>query len=98
MTAAAVQTSDTPNLDAIKARQRTAWSSGDYAVVGTTLQIVGETLCEAMDIRQDNVCSTSPPVTATRRSPPRAAGATSFLPTTCRHCSNGRATVQRQSV
>ena len=39
------------DLEAIKTRQRGAWSSGDYAVVGTTLQIVGETLCEAMDLR-----------------------------------------------
>lgn len=36
---------------AIKARQQAAWSSGNYAVVGTTLQIVGETLCEALDLR-----------------------------------------------
>jgi ubiquinone/menaquinone biosynthesis C-methylase UbiE len=36
---------------AIKAKQQTAWSSGDYAVIGTTLQIVGETLCEAVDLR-----------------------------------------------
>jgi SAM-dependent methyltransferase len=40
-----------PNLAAIKARQQGAWSSGDYAVVGTTLQIVGEELCEALDLR-----------------------------------------------
>lgn len=39
------------DLDAIKSRQHGAWSSGDYAVVGTTLQIVGEQLCEALDIR-----------------------------------------------
>jgi ubiquinone/menaquinone biosynthesis C-methylase UbiE len=39
------------DLAALKARQRTAWSTGDYAVVGTTLQIVGETLCEAMELR-----------------------------------------------
>jgi ubiquinone/menaquinone biosynthesis C-methylase UbiE len=38
-------------LEAIKARQQAAWSSGDYAVVGTTLQIVGEELCEALDVR-----------------------------------------------
>ena len=31
--------------------QQGAWSSGDYAVVGTTLQIVGEELCEALDLR-----------------------------------------------
>ena len=39
------------DLAALKARQQGAWSSGDYAVVGTTLQIVGEELCEALDIR-----------------------------------------------
>ncbi len=39
------------DLGAMKARQHAAWSSGDYAVVGTTLQIVGETLCEALDLR-----------------------------------------------
>lgn len=39
------------DLKALKARQQTAWSSGDYAVIGTTLQIVGETLCEALDVR-----------------------------------------------
>jgi len=40
-----------PDLAALKARQQGAWSSGDYAVVGTTLQIVGEELCEALDLR-----------------------------------------------
>jgi ubiquinone/menaquinone biosynthesis C-methylase UbiE len=40
-----------PDLEAVKARQQSAWSSGDYAVIGTTLQIVGEELCEALDIR-----------------------------------------------
>src|SRR5215212_11157824 len=39
------------DLAAVKARQQGAWSSGDYAVVGTTLQIVGESLCEALDLR-----------------------------------------------
>jgi len=39
------------NLDAVKARQQATWSDGDYAVIGTTLQIVGESLCEAVDIR-----------------------------------------------
>jgi SAM-dependent methyltransferase len=38
------------DLEALKARQQGAWSSGDYAVVGTTLQIVGEQLCETLDI------------------------------------------------
>jgi SAM-dependent methyltransferase len=40
-----------PDLQALKARQHGAWSSGDYAVIGTTLQIVGEELCEALDLR-----------------------------------------------
>ena len=40
-----------PALQALKSRQRAAWASGDYAIVGTTLQIVGEELCEALDIR-----------------------------------------------
>ena len=40
-----------PDLSAVKSRQQGAWSSGDYAVVGTTLQIVGEQLCETLDIR-----------------------------------------------
>jgi SAM-dependent methyltransferase len=40
-----------PDLGALKSRQQGAWSSGDYAIVGTTLQIVGETLCEALDLR-----------------------------------------------
>jgi ubiquinone/menaquinone biosynthesis C-methylase UbiE len=39
------------DLKAMNARQHGAWSSGDYAVVGTTLQIVGEELCEALDVR-----------------------------------------------
>jgi len=40
-----------PDLAVIKTRQKAAWSSGNYAVVGTTLQIVGEELCEALDLR-----------------------------------------------
>jgi ubiquinone/menaquinone biosynthesis C-methylase UbiE len=38
---------------ALKSRQQTAWASGDYAVIGTTLQIVGEQLAEACDLRWD---------------------------------------------
>jgi ubiquinone/menaquinone biosynthesis C-methylase UbiE len=40
-----------PDLASLKARQHSAWSAGDYAVVGSTLQIVGEQLCEALDLR-----------------------------------------------
>jgi len=36
---------------AIKARQQAMWASGDFAVIGTTLQIVGELLSEAADVR-----------------------------------------------
>src|ERR1044071_4064436 len=39
------------DLDAIKAKQRATWASGDYGTIGTTLQIVGESLCEAVDLR-----------------------------------------------
>ena len=39
-----------PDLAALKTRQQVAWSSGNYAIVGTTLQIVGEQLCEALDL------------------------------------------------
>ena len=35
----------------LEARQQVAWPTGNYAVVGTTLQIVGEQLCESMDLR-----------------------------------------------
>ena len=41
------------DLTAVKTRQQTAWASGDYAVIGTTLQIVGEQLAEACDLRCD---------------------------------------------
>src|SRR6187397_3260127 len=41
----------TPDYAAIKQRQQATWGAGDYAVIGTTLQIVGETLCEAIDLR-----------------------------------------------
>lgn len=42
-----------PDYTAIKQRQQTVWASGDYAVVGTRLQIVGELLAEAIDLRAD---------------------------------------------
>jgi ubiquinone/menaquinone biosynthesis C-methylase UbiE len=38
-------------LTAVKARQQATWASGDFAVIGTTLQIVGELLCEGIDLR-----------------------------------------------
>jgi SAM-dependent methyltransferase len=42
-----------PDFTAIKQRQQATWASGDYAAIGTTLQIVGETLAEAADVRAD---------------------------------------------
>jgi SAM-dependent methyltransferase len=39
------------DLAAVKSRQQVAWSTGDYAIIGTTLQQVGESLCEALDLR-----------------------------------------------
>ena len=43
-----------PDYAAIKSKQNAAWASGDYARIGTTLQIVGENLAEAMDLRPDS--------------------------------------------
>jgi SAM-dependent methyltransferase len=40
-----------PDYAAIKQRQQATWAAGDYAVIGTTLQIVGERLCEAIDVK-----------------------------------------------
>jgi ubiquinone/menaquinone biosynthesis C-methylase UbiE len=40
-----------PDFAAIKSRQQATWSAGDYAVIGITLQLVGERLCEAVDLR-----------------------------------------------
>ena len=48
------QTVATPDFGAIKSKQNAAWASGDYARIGTTLQIVGESLAEAMDLRPDS--------------------------------------------
>lgn len=39
------------DLATLKSRQQAAWASGDYAVIGTTLQLVGEQLAEACDLR-----------------------------------------------
>lgn len=49
----AVISTSVPDLVAIKSRQQATWAAGNYAVVGTTLQIVGEDLCEALDLRAD---------------------------------------------
>ena len=46
----AMRADTAPNLAAIKTKQQATWASGDFAVIGTTLQIVGETLAEAVDV------------------------------------------------
>ena len=44
------------DLETIKWRQQTTWASGDYGRIGVRLQLVGESLCEAVDVRSsDNV-------------------------------------------
>lgn len=40
-----------PDYAAIKKRQQAIWAAGDYAMIGITLQVVGEQLCEAVDVR-----------------------------------------------
>ena len=39
------------DLRAIKQHQQAGWASGDYAAIGTTLQLAGELLAEACDLR-----------------------------------------------
>jgi ubiquinone/menaquinone biosynthesis C-methylase UbiE len=51
MTTASISTTTGPDLAAVKTKQQAMWASGDFAVIGTTLQIVGESLCEAIDLR-----------------------------------------------
>jgi ubiquinone/menaquinone biosynthesis C-methylase UbiE len=51
---AVTQSHAAPDYTAIKSKQNVAWSSGDYAKIGITLQIVGETLAEEMDLSPDS--------------------------------------------
>ena len=73
-----------PDYDAIKTRQQATWSSGDYAVIGTTLQIVGETLCEAVDIaageRRARRRGRQRQRVARRRTPRRDVTASDYVP------------------
>jgi SAM-dependent methyltransferase len=41
----------TPDLTAVKGRQQRMWASGDFAQIGVTITLVGETICEAVDVR-----------------------------------------------
>jgi SAM-dependent methyltransferase len=57
----AVETRSTPqtkpsladDFASFKQMQQATWASGNFAVIGTTLQIVGERLAEAADVRAD---------------------------------------------
>lgn len=82
--------SATPSADdvaAVKSRQQATWASGDYSVIGTTLQVVGENLCEASTPRPDGRSSMLRLATAARRVLPRAVAAKSPRPTTSDRCS-----------
>jgi ubiquinone/menaquinone biosynthesis C-methylase UbiE len=45
------QSDASPDYAVIKQKQQATWASGDFAIIGVTLQIVGESLAEAADIR-----------------------------------------------
>ena len=45
------EVTNAPDFGAIKSKQQVAWGTGDYSAVGVTLQIVGERLCETLDLR-----------------------------------------------
>ncbi len=63
------------------------WASGDFGIIGTTLQIVGESLCEAVDLRSGSLVLDVAAGNGNCARRPRAAGATSSPPTTCLSCS-----------
>lgn len=54
MQATNVTPSSAPDFDAIKTKQRAAWSSGDYSRIGSTLQLVGENLAETLAVAPDS--------------------------------------------
>jgi ubiquinone/menaquinone biosynthesis C-methylase UbiE len=43
------------DLGAVKKKQQATWASGDFGRIGVTLQIVGEALCEAVDLQSTDV-------------------------------------------
>jgi hypothetical protein len=63
------------DLAAVKARQRVAWSSGDYAVVGTTLRSLARICARRSICALASASSMSPRATAMPASPPRVADA-----------------------
>src|SRR5690349_2076437 len=44
---------DVDYLATVKTKQQAMWASGDFAEIGSRLQIVGELLCEGVDVRAD---------------------------------------------
>jgi ubiquinone/menaquinone biosynthesis C-methylase UbiE len=44
-------TLETPDYEAVKVKQQSTWAAGDYAKIGSTLQITGELLCESMALK-----------------------------------------------
>src|SRR6186997_770383 len=46
-----IETPSSADYQAIKTRQQAMWASGDFGRIGVTLQIVGESLAEAVDVR-----------------------------------------------
>ena len=87
-----------PDLAALKNRQQLAWSSGDYAIVGTTLQIVGEQLCEALDMRAGQKLLDVAAGNGNVTWPPRIAGATSFRPIMSGLLERGRARASAEGL
>lgn len=86
-----------PNLKAIKAKQQAAWSSGDYTVIGTSLQIVGEQLAEAMDLRAGQTVLDVAAGNGVSHSPPPGAGARSRPPIMSSRYSPAAASVPRRT-
>ena len=82
----------TIDLPALRDRRRATWSSGDYAVVGTTLRIIGEEFCEALDLRSGQKVLD---VAAGNGNAPRAAGAMLYRPIMFRDCWSSVSGVQR---
>ena len=51
LTTAGAASAEAPDFEAMKRRQQATWASGDYAIIGSTLQGVGEALAETIDLR-----------------------------------------------
>ena len=58
----------TADFSEMKRRQQATWASGDYAVIGTTLQIVGKRWPRRPKFERATECSTLRPEMAMRLS------------------------------